>query len=642
MSEIRWDFPNNQGGQIRGVADAGIETFNGNLLLSLVRETCQNSLDALGNGKKTVKVEIKNHYISTRDIPGYDRFKDVIEKTLKYWSNQSEKAREFLTKALETLNGSMINVLRISDYNTTGLSDPYLPSLNSGWYSMTKIDGGGTKSRDKNGGFGIGKNAPYANSFLRTIFYRTFNENNERAAQGMARLLSFPEVELDFGSMTSGFGYFGNPVNNVPVTEIKELNDINIRDEYGTDLFIYGFNSKISNSWKNDVIIEVLNNFLVSIYNETLVVDVEGVVLNKANLKDLINEYIKPNKKAACKTCYSNYLILTSPNTKVFEKDFHGLGKLQLSVLVDVNLELDKKILRTRKSGMKLFAKGNVSKAITFSGILELVGDDLKEYFKILEPPTHDKWETDRANNPTEAQLYLDEINKWEQDIVWSLGEFSDLNEFNVEGLSDVLSSSIEKGKSANVLPEETLDFKLGNIKVIQRNKPKKARGTLTLNDGEELTNENEEFLGRLDDQDGDFDTERKLKGKKPRVKREKHKGVIDPSGEEKINIPKRSGSKCDLKNLRIFKISDNMYKAIFTLPYSIGKGHIDICSIGENNKPNKLMILSARTVDNLENIMVQASSIEFDSIIGEKKTIIIFELNDNKNYAMEMNVYEH
>ena len=642
MSEIRWDFPNNQGGQIRGVADAGIETFNGNLLLSLVRETCQNSLDALGTGKDTVKVEIKNHRISTDAIPGIEKFKDVIIKTLKYWSNQSEKASDFLTYALQILNESKINVLRISDYNTTGLSYPYNPSLNSGWYSMTKIDGGGTKSRDKNGGFGIGKNAPYANSILRTIFYRTFNESNEKAAQGIARLLSFPEVENDFGSMTTGFGYFGNPNNNIPVEKIEELDEIIDRTEYGTDLFIYGFNNKISNSWENDIIVEVLNNFLVSIYNEKLIVDVEGVILNKNNLENLINEYIKPNKKAACKTCYSNYLILTSPNTKVFEKDFHGLGKLKLSILVDVNLDLDKKILRTRKSGMKLFSKGNISKAITFSGILELIGVKLKEYFKILEPPTHDKWEIDRANDPTEAQMYLDEINKWEQDTVWSLGEFSDLNEFNVEGLSDVLSSSIENGKNANVFPEETLDYKLGDIKVVQRNKTQKAKGTLTLNNGSELANDREESLGRLDDQSGDFDTERRLKGKKVRIKRGKHKGVLDTSGEEKISIPKRSGSKCELKSLRIFKISENMYKAIFTLPYSIGKGHIDICSIGENNKSNRLMILSARSIENLDDINVSSTSIEFEYITGERKNVIIFELNDNKNYAMEMNVYEH
>lgn len=35
-----WNFPGNQDGQIKGVADAGIENFNGTELSSLVRENC--------------------------------------------------------------------------------------------------------------------------------------------------------------------------------------------------------------------------------------------------------------------------------------------------------------------------------------------------------------------------------------------------------------------------------------------------------------------------------------------------------------------------------------------------------------------------------------------------------------------------
>src|SRR5699024_12065015 len=57
---------------------------------------------------------------------------------------------------------------------------------------LTKIDGGATKNGDTAGSFGIGKNAPYCYSFYRTIFYRTLNKDGEYAAQGMARLLSFP------------------------------------------------------------------------------------------------------------------------------------------------------------------------------------------------------------------------------------------------------------------------------------------------------------------------------------------------------------------------------------------------------------------------------------------------------------------
>ena len=35
---ISWNFPGNQDGQVKGVADAGIENFNGTELSSLARE----------------------------------------------------------------------------------------------------------------------------------------------------------------------------------------------------------------------------------------------------------------------------------------------------------------------------------------------------------------------------------------------------------------------------------------------------------------------------------------------------------------------------------------------------------------------------------------------------------------------------
>ena len=41
-----WNFPSNNFGQISGIADSGVETFNGTPMKSLAREICQNSIDA--------------------------------------------------------------------------------------------------------------------------------------------------------------------------------------------------------------------------------------------------------------------------------------------------------------------------------------------------------------------------------------------------------------------------------------------------------------------------------------------------------------------------------------------------------------------------------------------------------------------
>lgn len=79
-----WNFPHNGFGQVRGVSDAGIETFTGTEIQSLAREICQNSLDAAMEGKNaTVRVEFEQYRISSSDIPGYEQYASKIKKSIR-------------------------------------------------------------------------------------------------------------------------------------------------------------------------------------------------------------------------------------------------------------------------------------------------------------------------------------------------------------------------------------------------------------------------------------------------------------------------------------------------------------------------------------------------------------------------------
>ena len=86
-------------------------------------------------------------------------------------------------------------------------------------------------------------------------------------------------------------------------------------------------------------------------------------------------------------------LVYIDKDTKLFIKDFHGLGQLKLRILVDSINKLNKRILVVRKAGMKLFDMDKISNSISFTGILELEGDNLNEYFRKIENPAHDNWE---------------------------------------------------------------------------------------------------------------------------------------------------------------------------------------------------------------------------------------------------------
>ncbi len=195
-----WNFPSNGGGAINGIADAGVQIFAGKEIPSLARETCQNSLDAAAHENTAVNVEFERYEISPKDIPGVREYEKFLRACRTFWKG-NVKAEAFITDALLKLKYAATSVLRISDFHTTGLAEPFDARSMRGWNTLTKINGGTTKSDVKAGNFGIGKNAPFANSFFRMVFYRTLNQRWERAAQAVTKLVSF---NLDDQTIAAG------------------------------------------------------------------------------------------------------------------------------------------------------------------------------------------------------------------------------------------------------------------------------------------------------------------------------------------------------------------------------------------------------------------------------------------------------
>ena len=67
--EINWRF--NPGDRL-GINDSGIETFRGQMITSLGREICQNSIDAVLERKEKVTVEFKEFKLDREKIPGIE------------------------------------------------------------------------------------------------------------------------------------------------------------------------------------------------------------------------------------------------------------------------------------------------------------------------------------------------------------------------------------------------------------------------------------------------------------------------------------------------------------------------------------------------------------------------------------------
>lgn len=638
-----WNFPGNQDGQIKGVADAGIENFNGTELSSLARENCQNSLDAaIDDDNPNVLVEFERYFVHDNQIPGIEEYRKILKKCKTFWdASKSEKAKTFLKNAVMQANQESGFMLRISDYNTTGLSDPYVEPGDpfnfsfDGWNALIKIDGGANKGDDKAGAFGIGKSAPFSNSYYRLVFYRTFNQEYERAAQGISRLMSYPEGT----TITSGVGYYGNPRGNNLVESIKELDLLNERTEIGTDVFIYGFRG--SSDWDVEITVALLENFLMSFYNGQLRVKIQNREINSTTLKGHI-ERVHNERPGATKGTYGNYLALTrTEGVYTYTKEFHGMGTLELRILVDPNEKLDRKVLIVRKAGMKLFRLGNISKLVPFTGILELKGKALNSYFRAMETVAHDNWEPGRHSNPKQAKAYYEEIKDWIRSVVAELAEHTSDDEMDVEGLSGVLQrepKKVEAGDSDD--KRENLNDHLGNINILTRPAMTASKGFF-YGKGKEGNSDSTKTKGILGST-GETGI-RILKGKRKRKKTESHRGVPSSEGKD-IVVQKQPGGEasCPLKSVRVIKRGIGIYSVNFEIPHDVASGRIELVTVGENGKSNRIHITDVKPSAGCKIAELNNGLIETVGMSSSEKIKIMVTLADSHDYAMEVNVYEH
>ena len=303
----KWFFPTIGFGELEGFSNPGLEMFKGEPLRAMAREIVQNSLDAIYEEDKPVYIEFDNKFISpVTNFPGMENMRVVIDKCREFWKEENEdKTMKFISEADKRLRSSGIFVLRVSDYNTTGLRGAFSNKTITPWKSLVQGNAFSVKNSDSAGGsYGIGKAAPFVVSKLQTVFYRTYDVDGVRAAQGVTHLTSFRDESMALpgeDSIRRSTGYYSVSNQNQPFEEIPELEQLNKRTEYGTDLFIPAFDfSSGKMEWKDIIIIELLENFLYSIYAGKLVVKIDNIKLDKDTLKKHLERLMPKTKHAMC------------------------------------------------------------------------------------------------------------------------------------------------------------------------------------------------------------------------------------------------------------------------------------------------------------------------------------------------------
>ena len=119
--KTQWSFEESKKWQ--GFNDHAIERFKKGRYLSLAREVIQNSNDALFDSSKPVRVDFELFKVPVSTIPGIDGLRHKVECCLPHAKEDNNpEAEKWFLEAQKILGGSSVNVLKMADFNTSGMT----------------------------------------------------------------------------------------------------------------------------------------------------------------------------------------------------------------------------------------------------------------------------------------------------------------------------------------------------------------------------------------------------------------------------------------------------------------------------------------------------------------------------------------
>ena len=406
VPELR--FLRNDAGEGEGLSDAGIETYRADPFPAVARETSQNSRDAHDKERHAdapVRVEIERITIPGASLPGYDKYKEVAKRCLDLAIKQNRrKETAFFQQAQRVLSQDQIPVLRVADFNTTGLTGPC--EEGTPFHSLVKSSGVSRKEDDtSSGSFGIGKSAVYSASDLQTVFYSTsyLDGAGQRVflCQGKTKFMSFTDAA---GQAFRSVGYWGDPVGYLPIQLPSLAPEWLQRDETGTT--VCSIAVRDSDDWQNEIMASLLMNFFSAIHKNEMEFKVQGELLNSRTLRLRLDD---PAIAAAAKTKQEDYAfaqhmhdcLTNDDEATTYSLEVPDAGTFCLRLMVKDGLPKRVGILR---NGMYIcdslahfgdkFARFSMYR--DFVAIVEPTNDHANSWLRRMENPRHDEFSPER------------------------------------------------------------------------------------------------------------------------------------------------------------------------------------------------------------------------------------------------------
>lgn len=473
MFKWKWNFSKKNEPDYKLMDSFSDSKFNINCVASFTREIIQNSLDAKNKEiNKPVEVKFEIGKIKSHRVPGLNDLIFVLEKSLSNITHP-ETINKF-KRAIENLKNDEIGVLKISDFNTLGMS------LES-WKALLFKEGVSSKQNDNSAGrHGVGKKASFLMSLCNTVYYATKNLNDETFFSGKSVLVDWKEDNND-NIWYSRTGWFGEKIDDtIKFLKDEEINDIDEffirKDYYGSDVIIlaprtvdeeYNLERLIINS--------VLENFYIGLCEDKLVVTVNKVEINSKNVNKILETYyIDKFARQGIDGSNITYGLLKDLKNAYLENCKNPveiqIPKLNshLDLYITLNTEKAKKYYSFyRDHGMKIKDERFSDADKAFAAIVVARGDGINEFLLNLENAAHDNFVVDENLDKSKKKEF-NEMLTYIKDMIGNnikkitkldLSDEIELNELNdiIDNPGEINRKVAKKTNNKNLKPENKM-----------------------------------------------------------------------------------------------------------------------------------------------------------------------------------------
>lgn len=650
-SEVKWYFPSNNFGASNGLDTADVEIFKKDPDGSLAREVCQNSIDARDSkADGALRVEFKTFMLKTAQIPGIELLRKEIKRCFLFSKAKGHKDEKAFKKMVEIIEAETMTCLRISDFNTTGLSGIKEGRRNTPFFNLTKGSGNCNKGAGSGGSKGIGKFAAFVASGINTVFYSTHTFDGEQGYIGIAKLASrpmsmdgynvdsyYPEIDAtDSGESTQGNGYYSGTEKHTAVLEELILdNSFERKSRSGTDIYVLGFND--TTNWEIRIIGKVLDSFMGAFLLTNFEVNVEGTIINKNSIASIINDekFSGLCDEKLYKSIKAQYELLLDLNSKCKCIEIEGLGEVKLSVKTYAHNEKNlatKKCDYIRYPYMKIKSYGKRS-ILDYSAVCVIENNELNNFLREIENPEHTDWQIERLNYDkdkySQARRVIKKMQKEisryiDEKLMSDLGEqvdaavasdlVPDLSSEELQGSGDSNESSTTGNNATQVLGQLQPVNKVKTISDIG-----KTVANIEKEDGGSISNSN------VENDNGESEGENQT-------------NYDDGKKEVENNETGKKTLLSEIKYKYIYNNKTKMYDIIFVSPYNEENCKIIVEACGSGSDKYKVEIDKAYIEGNECNIK-KGEIRDLQLKLGKQYKISYMAANMRK-VAVEVKVY--